>query len=134
LVIALEALFSPRNGELAFRIAHRAASLLGSDPEERKSIAAFLQKVYAGRSRLVHMGRSPFTETSPLKKLAADDLRRLADLVRQAILRLSVALGRGEKDRDRAMASIEDSAYDPASLDKLRARTDINSFLHDSGL
>jgi hypothetical protein len=53
LVIALEALFSPsRGGELAFRIAHRAALLLGSDLEERKTIAAFLKKVYGGRSHL----------------------------------------------------------------------------------
>jgi len=134
LVIALEALFSPGKEEITFRIAHRAALLLGSHLEERKTISSFLRKVYRGRSRLVHEGMSPFVEPKPTRKLSAEDLHRLANLIRQAILRLAVIYCQGEHDRQRALTSIEDSAYDPALLDGLRARTDLEAFLRGHGL
>src|SRR5262249_61286721 len=51
LVIALEALFSPEGTALTFRIAHRAALLLGSNLEERKTIAVCIRNMSDGLIR-----------------------------------------------------------------------------------
>jgi hypothetical protein len=136
LVIALEALFSPATGtELRFRIAHRGALLLGNNPEERRVVARFLRKMYDARSSLVHEGKNPFLSKENKKpELAADDLERLADLVRQAILRLGVLYARERPTRDQALGYIEDCAYDPSTLDGLRRKTDIATFLDEAGI
>ena len=134
LAIALEALFSPTEAaELRFRIAHRAALLLGSDPADRQSLLRFLRRIYDARSGLVHEGKSPFA-TKDNKSLTSDDLQRLADLVREAILRLSVLFAREKPSRDEALIKIEDCAYDPASLAVLQQKTDIETFLREQGL
>jgi hypothetical protein len=140
LVIALEALFSPKEKtELRFRISHRAALLLGDAPDARRSIGQFLRKVYDGRSALVHEGKSPFVPQIRSGKqrppnLTPDDLRRVGDLVMQAILRLSVLYGRGDRDREQSLKSIEDCAYDPEALSKLAQRTDLDTFLREQEL
>jgi len=139
LAIALEALFSPTEAtELRFRIAHRAALLLGTDPEDRRSLLRFLRKVYDARSGLVHEGKSPFVakdgrgQNAP--DLTSDDLQRLADLVRQAILRLGVWYARERPTRDQALGHIENCAYDPSTLGGLRQKTDVEAFLTEQGL
>jgi hypothetical protein len=116
-----------------FRIAHRAALLLGSDPADRQSLLRFLRRIYDARSGLVHEGKSPFA-TKDNKSLTSDDLQRLADLVREAILRLSVLFAREKPSRDEALIKIEDCAYDPASLAVLQQKTDIETFLREQGL
>lgn len=53
--IALEALFSPgKEGEIAFRLALRAASYLSGDPAAMKADFDFLNASYDKRSKLVH--------------------------------------------------------------------------------
>jgi hypothetical protein len=140
LVIALEALFSPKEKtELRFRISHRAALLLGNHSSERAEIAHFLRRVYDGRSALVHEGANPFVprltkgKAKPAK-LSSDDLRRAGDLVRQAILRLVVLYLRGEPERERALQRIENCAYDPTTLDALRQDSDLERFLTEQAL
>jgi hypothetical protein len=135
LVIALEALFSPKGPtELSFRISHRAALLLGRDPGERREIGHFLRTIYSGRSKLVHEGANPFVPSKKRGSLSDGDLRRTGDLVREAILRLAVLYLRGEQDRERAMKRIEDCAYDPMVLEALRRESDLEAFLTAEGL
>lgn len=131
LSVALEALFSPsEKTELRFRISHSGALPLGSDPNDRKAIAALLKKAYDARSDLVHGGKSPFTSG----KFSEEHLARLGDLVRQAIIRFAVLYARGETQRDTSLASIEESMYDPATLEKLRSSTDVDVFLDEQQL
>ena len=54
--------------------------------------------------------------------------------MREAILRLSVLYARDKQDRDQALKYIEECAYDPATLDDLRQKTDVDEFLTEQGL
>ncbi len=56
LVISLEALFSGESQELSYSIAHRAASLLGKDREQRGQIFHDIREIYNERSQIVHRG------------------------------------------------------------------------------
>lgn len=129
LVIALEILFSPsREGELRFRIAQRAAILLGKTPAERISIKDFILRIYDARSGLVHAGESPFSAKAK-KKLTNDDLARLADYVRQAMLRLITLRWRGETEKDRMQATLDHCALDQSAQDTFLTRSDFESAL-----
>lgn len=129
LVIALEILFSPtREGELRFRIAQRAAVLLGKTATERVFIRDFILRIYDARSKLVHSGESPFLATDK-KKITDEDLTRLADYVRQAILRLFTLHWRGETEKDKVQALLDRCALDQSALDKLLSDSDFDSAL-----
>lgn len=58
LMIAAEAIFlgssGDSNGELKYRLAHRAAMLLGNTPDEKQKIFTFMKKAYDTRSSIVH--------------------------------------------------------------------------------
>jgi hypothetical protein len=129
LVIALEVLFSPgREGELRFRIGQRAAILLGKTADERASIKDFLMHVYDARSDLVHSGESPFSPNAS-KKPTNEDLGRLGDYVRQAILRLFILHWRGEADKKKMHSLLDRCALDQSSLDRLLSDADVDSAL-----
>jgi hypothetical protein len=129
LVIALEVLFSPgREGELRFRIAQRAAILLGKTADDRMSIKDFLVGVYDARSGLVHAGESPFSPTAK-KRLTNEDLVRLGDYVRQAILRFFILHWRGEADKQTVQGLLDKCALDQTSLDRLLSHADIDAAL-----
>jgi hypothetical protein len=129
LVIALETLFSPsREGELKFRIAQRGAVLLGETADDRIAIRDFLGSIYDARSALVHAGESPFSATAK-KKLADGDLTRLADYVRQAILRLFILHWKGEAKKDAVQSLLDKCALDPSCLDKLHTDTNVETAL-----
>ena len=129
LVIALEVLFSPgREGELRFRIAQRAAILLGKTADERVSIKDFLMHVYDARSGLVHSGESPFSPDAS-KKLTNEDLGRLGDYVRQAILRLFILHWRGETDKKKMHSLLDRCALDQSWVDNLLSDADVDSAL-----
>lgn len=129
LVIALEVLFSPgREGELRFRIGQRAAILLGKTADERVSIKDFLMHVHDARSGLVHSGESPFLPTAK-KKLTNEDLARLGDYVRRAILGLFVMHWRGETDKRKVHDFLDKCALDESVQGKLLSDTDLDSAL-----
>ncbi|TGM87898.1 HEPN domain-containing protein [Leptospira licerasiae] len=58
LMIAAEAIYlqseTDLNGELSYRLSHRAALLLGKDKKEQKEIFTFFKKAYDVRSKVVH--------------------------------------------------------------------------------
>lgn len=129
LVIALEVLFSPgREGEMRFRIAQRTALLLGKTADDRMSIKRFLIRIYDARSGLVHAGESPFSSTAK-NKLTSEDLARLGDYVRQAILRLFILHWRGETDKNNMQALLDRCALDQSSLTSLLSNSDIDAAL-----
>ena len=129
LVIALEVLFSPgKEGELRFRIAQRAAILLGKTADDRISIKDFLVRVYDARSGLVHSGESPFSPTAK-EKLTSEDLARLGDYVRQAILGLFVVHWRGETDKKKVHNFLDKCALDESAQKKLFSDADFDSAL-----
>lgn len=128
LVIALEVLFSPGWNELKFRIAQRAAILLAKNADERMSIKDFLMRIYDARSKLVHAGESPFSPTAK-KKLTSEDLARLGEYVRQAILRLFILHWRGETDKEKMQTLLDKCALDQSLLDKLLKDVDVEAAL-----
>jgi len=128
LVIALEVLFSPGRDELRFRIAQRAAILLAKNADERVSIKHFLMRIYDARSGLVHAGESPFSPTAK-KKLTNEDLARLGDYVRQAVLRLFILHWRGEVDKEKVQGLLDKCALDQSSLASLLSNADVDAAL-----
>jgi hypothetical protein len=131
LVIALEILFSPsRESELRFRIAQRAAILLGKTAPERESIRDFILRVYDARSGLVHAGESPFS-TAAKKKLSDEDLVRLADYVRQAVLRFFLLRWRGESEKEKVQTLLDKCALDGLSLGELHLTSDFEAAISE---
>ena len=129
LIIALEALFSPaKEGEHRFRISQRAAILLGGSNQERKDIFAFIRNAYDARSRLVHEGVSPFI----LGPLNEDELPKLGDYVREAILRIITLVARGEKDKEKFQKELDQAALDQDLSEKIRSQSEIENFLRES--
>jgi Tat protein secretion system quality control protein TatD with DNase activity len=55
---SLEALFSSGSQELSYRIAHKAASLLGDDENQRAQIFNDIREIYDERSQIVHGARA----------------------------------------------------------------------------
>lgn len=120
LVIALETLFSPGNeGELRFRIAQRAAILLGKEAEERKTLMKFFKTVYDARSQIVHSGISAFHPPEIPKRLAKDlrtltdeQLVLLGDYIRQATLKILTLVWRGREEREEVNGLLDTAALD----------------------
>jgi hypothetical protein len=131
LVIALETLFSPsRESELRFRIAQRAAILLGKTAPEREIIRGFILRVYDARSGLVHAGESPFS-TAAKRKLSDEDLVHLADYVRQAVLRCFILRWRGESEKEKVQTLLDKCALDGLLLGKLHATSDFETAISE---
>jgi hypothetical protein len=89
LLIAAESLFltdtgrERDRGEMRFRLSIRVSSLLGSTPEERMRLAAFMRKAYDVRSTIVHggdirVGDIPtLADESPTVESFADELEEI---------------------------------------------------------
>lgn len=82
--VALEALFSPSDGELRYRIALRVAYYIGS-PEEREEIYLTLVDSYDLRSQVVHGRTLEVGTTKKLKLDPSEALRRTEDYLRRAL-------------------------------------------------
>jgi hypothetical protein len=91
LFICLEALLLQENDELTFRLATRAANLLGADASERKRVFAEVKEFYNLRSKIVHG-----EVLKPRETQSAQNVDRLRELVRRVLLRcvaLALELG-----------------------------------------
>lgn len=128
LVTAIEALFSPgKEGELRFRIAQRAALLLGKDASDREQLFRFFRKLYDGRSQILHSGISAFSPPEAIKQKRKDliildesELIQLGDLVRQAVLRILTLVWRGKIERDEVHALLDRAAFDESVREEIR--------------
>jgi len=126
LVISLEALFSPaREGEFRFRISLRGALLLGNDADSRRRVFQLMKRAYDARSSLVHGDESPF-ETG---RFSEQDLAALASEVRVAILRLLTLHMRGYRNRDDALAWIDDAAFSAERHRQFLDESDFEKYL-----
>ena len=85
-------------------------------------------RIYDARSGLVHAGENPFSSTAK-KKLTSEDLARLGDYVRQAILRLFILHWRGERDKNKMQVLLDRCALDQSLLIGLLSSADIDSAL-----
>jgi hypothetical protein len=135
LAIALEALFSPADRqEISFRTSLSAGLLLGTSRAEARDIFTFIQRMYAARSSLVHGGENPFNDPSANRRLTAEHIRRLAEHVRDAIVRMTALYLRGEFDRDRAqvLRAIQDAIFDEEGRAALRDRSDLDRALMEA--
>ena len=67
---------------------------------------------------------------------SSEDPARLADLVRQAIVRVGVLFARGYSDRNRGrlLKALGRAAFDSDLRSELRRQSDIAGFLRDEGL
>jgi hypothetical protein len=133
LVIALEILFSPGESELTFRIAQRAAILLGKNADDRKTLMKFFKVAYAARSQVVHTGKSAFSKdpSKGVKTLSDQQLNDLGDYVRQAVLRVFTLVWRGKQDRDELNALLDESALDERISTKLMADSDFEAAIDE---
>ena len=89
LMIGLEALYLAEEQELAYKLAIRAAFLLGDSEERRKSIYKVLRKAYKVRSKMVH-GDKPLknVEIGKGRSLVIDEhVYQVEDILRESINR-----------------------------------------------
>jgi hypothetical protein len=127
LVTAMKALFSPgKEGELRFRIAQRAALLLGKDASDREQLARFFRTLYDGRSQILHLGISAFTPPETIKQNRKDltllnesHLIQLGDLVRQAVLRTLTLVWRGQTEGDEVNTLLDRAALNESGREEL---------------
>lgn len=94
IMIGLEALYLGDTQELAYKMAMRAAYLLGNTDEKRKSIFAEIRKAYDIRSRLVHgtdvLAASSKSKLDAQLKVVASARNILRESIRKFIDLLSV--------------------------------------------
>ena len=92
MMIAFEALYLTDNAELSYKLATRAAFILGIDKKksEQKEIYLFLKKAYAIRSQIVHGSKhlnQNKIELSKNKEISVQEfILQLEDYLRQSIL------------------------------------------------
>jgi len=87
LFICLEALLLQEADELTFRLATRAANLLGADAQDRKKLFVDIKGFYGLRSKIVHG-----EVLNPREEQLLYDVGRLRELVRRTLL-CCIALG-----------------------------------------
>lgn len=96
LMIAFEALYLGEEQELSYKIATRAAYLLGDTPERRALIYSILRNAYVIRSKLVHGGDIP-KEVKIGKNLSFNTLDfvfEVEEILRQSIKKFMDLLAR----------------------------------------
>ncbi|MFH2211585.1 MAG: hypothetical protein ABIJ01_08110 [Pseudomonadota bacterium] len=93
LMISAEAIFlRVDQNELTYKLAHRAALLLGTNSSQQKEIFKFINDAYSMRSKVVHGAKSYTKEPRDIEKLSIT-ISRLSELLRESILKmLAIAL------------------------------------------
>ncbi len=87
-MICAEALFLvDGNAELSYKLSHRAASLLGNDPEHKREIFKFMKDAYNLRSKVVHGAKSHLHEPDDIKKIT-EMTARLSTYLHDTILKM----------------------------------------------
>jgi hypothetical protein len=132
LAIALEALFSPADGqEISFKTALAASQLLGANGENRKKIFADLQDLYRRRSKLIH-GSYDVRKFYEGTFVTHDDADRWSSYIREAILRFLTLYFRGNRTRadlDNFRQSLLSCALENVQAELLRENSDLDKFL-----
>lgn len=137
LAIALEALFSPdTKQEIATHLSLTVALFLGENRTAARDIAPFIKKIYDARSKIMHRGEDPFSAAHGKGAMMTEsDLRRLADLVREAILRALTLHARGEYagKREPFLRDLLAAVFDDEKLARVREQSDWEKYLKEKG-
>jgi malate synthase len=88
LMVSAEALFLEGSAELNYRLAVRAAALLGKDSAEKESIYKFFKEMYKIRSKLVH-GQMTFKDFAKFYEKHEADIDLLSRYIRESLLKLT---------------------------------------------
>lgn len=88
LMICAEALFlRVEMNELTYKLAHRAALLLGENPSQQIDIFKFIKDAYSMRSKVVH-GNTSYTRDPKDAERLSSTITKLSELLRQSILKM----------------------------------------------
>ncbi|MEW6164758.1 MAG: hypothetical protein AB1642_06825 [Pseudomonadota bacterium] len=88
LMICAEAIFLRVDmNELTYKLAHRAALLLGETPTQQADIFKFIKEAYAMRSKVVHGNKSYARDPKDAEQLSLI-IAKLSDYLRQALLKM----------------------------------------------
>ena len=121
LAIALESMFTPASAhtELTFRISQNTSQLIGEDAPARIEISKLIKELYERRSALLH-GQYDYAKFARGEFVSDEELDLWTDVVRKAILRLTVLYFRGEIDRERFLADLSRAGLDQSLGEKVR--------------
>lgn len=127
LAIGFEALFSPSDqGELRFRIAASAATLLGTGPADRRKIFAAVSDLYTRRSKLLH-GTYDTDKYAEGTFVSSEEIAQWSSLLRRALLSALVYYLRGKRDHHEFRNALTDALLDEGTAHRLRTEADIGS-------
>jgi hypothetical protein len=125
LCTCLESLLLKKGGELTFRVATRAANLIGSDGQKRKEIYTDIKNFYDLRSQVVHGEVLREKEHRDLP----DNVRILREYVRRIILcSLSLMVQEGFSADDYYDRLLDEMCLDDSRRAELQSRA--SEFLH----
>jgi len=106
LLMCLEALLLQEDQELSFRLALRAANLLGASPDDRRAVYRQVKEYYDVRCKVVH---GDFLK--PRHDEVLHQVSRLRELVRRVLLS-SVAVAESERFDEKFYARLDEAALD----------------------
>jgi hypothetical protein len=121
-IIALEALYlNGDHGEFTYRLAHRAASMLGSTFDKRRETFRNVRDAYDLRSQIVHGGSDP-----KKRKITNEDVEKVNNYVRMSIVAY-LNLNKTHNSQKLILEKIDESLFGEASWDTLQK--DAKAFL-----
>jgi hypothetical protein len=132
LMIALEALFSPsEQSDHSFRISQNCALLAcdSSDSIGRQEVYEFLKTMFDRRNKLFH-GRYDGRNEAPEILASDEEIKQLASLVRNSILKFLSMFLRGENDLDKLRKTFQRAALDDNLRNTLLSSMEIKAFLN----
>lgn len=113
LVIALEVIFSEGSHELSYRMAHRAASLLGESDQQKAELFKVVREIYNERSKIVHTGSSAYASDETLKHISR------ASIIVEESLEKFLILAR-KYSRRAILERLDIAIFDETKRDKLQ--------------
>ena len=121
-IIALEALYlNGDHGEFTYRLAHRAASMLGSTFDRRRVTFEKVKDAYNLRSKIVHGSSDP-----KKRKITNEDVEKVNNYVRISIVKY-LNLNKTHNSKKLILEKIDESLFGEASWDTLQK--DARAFL-----
>lgn len=121
-LIALEALYlNGDHGEFTYRLAHRAASMLGSTFDRRRVTFEKVKDAYNLRSQIVHGSSNP-----KKREITNEDVEKVNNYVRISIVKY-LNLNKTHNSKKLILEKIDESLFGEASWDTLQK--DARAFL-----
>lgn len=125
LVICLEAMYLREDQELAYRLSHRCATILGygKPAEEKEQVRSFIKAAYSIRSKLVHGEKVNWERMRSKHGIQFDRIydfiEQTSEYVRQSIrlfLALAVKYELGRSEHQKFLQVVDSSIYNEKAL------------------